>query len=236
MRPDHSFQRFAALIAILSFFTALASDLLQGIPVNFNSQFPINPISFLEVGPNGIDLLRWGLLLDLLGYYLPFLPLALFLEHWLKGKNPLWLRFFTTCGVGYILIGAVGAVTLAVVQPPLISAYAQASTEQRAILTTIFETVWNIIYGGVWNILGELLGGIWFFGVGWFLRSERRLLGIGSMIVGASAFLDSLGNMLGIEILALLGLSVYILLAPIWALWLGIDLLRKPVQRVPHTP
>jgi hypothetical protein len=26
------------------------------------------------------------------------------------------------------------------------------------------------------------------------------------------------------------GLSVYILIAPIWALWFGIDLLRKPIQ------
>ena len=44
------------------------------------------------------------------------------------------------------------------------------------------------------------------------------------------ALLDSLGMILGIEVLALLGLSVYVILAPIWALWLGIDLLRKPVQ------
>lgn len=29
MRIDHSFQRFAALVAILSFFTALASDVLR---------------------------------------------------------------------------------------------------------------------------------------------------------------------------------------------------------------
>jgi len=27
-----------------------------------------------------------------------------------------------------------------------------------------------------------------------------------------------------------LGLYLYVILAPIWALWLGISLLRKPVQ------
>jgi hypothetical protein len=35
---------------------------------------------------------------------------------------------------------------------------------------------------------------------------------------------------LGIDAIALPGLSVFLLLAPIWTLWFGIDLLRKPVQ------
>ena len=230
MNDNYSFQRFVAIIAIASFFIAIASDVLQGIPVNFNSEFPINPVSFLSVGADGANLLRWGLILDMLGYYLPLLPIALFIQHWLKAKNPIWMHFYTTCGLGYILIGATGAVTLAVVQPPLINAYAQASVGQRAVLETIFGAIWSIVYGGMWNILGELLVGIWFFGSGWLLRSERRFFGIVSMIVGISALVDSLGNILGFESLALVGLSIYIILAPIWALWFGIDLLRKPVQ------
>lgn len=227
---NRSFQRFAAITAILSFFFAVASDVLQGIPVNFKSDFPINPSMFLSVGTSGAGLLRWGLLLDMLGYYLPLLPLALFLYQWLKTKSPIWICFYTTCGLGYILIGATGAVALAVVQPPLITAYAQASTEQRAMLETVFGAIWNIVYGGMWNILGELLIGIWFLGVGLLLRSELRALGIVGMLTGVAALLDSLGTMLGMEGLALLGLSIYILLAPIWTLWIGIDLLRQPVQ------
>jgi hypothetical protein len=82
----------------------------------------------------------------------------------------------------------------------------------------------------MWNILGELLAGIWFVGVGLLLRGERRIFSIVTMILGISALLDSLGMILNIEGLALLGLSIYVVLAPIWALWLGIDLLRKPVQ------
>ncbi len=230
MSGNYSFQRFAAVIAIASFFTAMASNMFQGIPVNFNSEFPINPVMFLSVGVNGANLLRWGLILDMLGYYLPLLPIALFIQHWFKSKNPIWVHFYTICGLGYILIGAVGAVALAVVQPPLINAYAQASVEQRPMLETVFRAIWNIVYGGMWNILGELLVGIWFLGVGWLLRSERRAFSIITIIVGISALVDSFGNILGIESLALVGLSVYIILAPIWALWFGIDLLRKPVQ------
>ena len=97
------------------------------------------------------------------------------------------------------------------------------------MLETVFNTIWSMVYGGMWNILGGLLAGIWFVGVGLLLRDERRLFSIFSIILGISALLSSLGVILGIEAIALLG-AIYGLLAPIWALWLGIDLLRKPVQ------
>jgi len=229
MTDSQSFQRFAAIVAIVGFFTAMTSNVLQGIPVHFSLDITTNPSLFLSVGPAGASLIRWGLILDMLGYYLPFLPLSLFLGYWFKTRNPLWSRFFTVCGLGYIFIGAVGAVTIAVVQPHLANAYAEASIDQRTMLEIIFESIWTIIYRGLWNILGELLAGIWFLGVGFLLQTERRALGITGMIVGASALLDFLGNILNVENLALLGLSIFLLLAPVWALWIGIDMLRKPV-------
>jgi hypothetical protein len=230
MNNTRSFQRFAAITGIFCFFTAMTSNVLQGIPVNFRSEFPLNPVMFLVVGPDGASLLRWGLILDMLGYYLPLLPLAIFVQAWLKPKSPLWVRFYTICGLGYILICAVGAVALAAVLPPFIGAYAEATADQRPTIEAIFGAIWNIVYGGLWNILGELLAGIWFLGVGLLLRRERRIFGIVTMILGVSALLDSLGTSLGVEAIALTGLSVYLILVPIWGLWLGIDLMRNPVQ------
>ena len=230
MNSQQSFQRFAAVTAIVSFPLALASDVLSGLPINFSPDVATNPALMLSVGTDGANLLRWGMILDMFSYYLPLLPVALFLWRWLASKNPDWVRFYTFCGLGYILIGATGAVILAAIQPPLINAYAQASAEQRVMLETVFNTIWSMVYGGMWNILGGLLAGTWFLGIGLLLRSERRLFSIFSIILGISALLDSLGFILGIEALALLGVAIYVLLAPFWALWLGIDLLRKPVQ------
>ena len=118
---------------------------------------------------------------------------------------------------------------LAAAHPPLISAYAQASVEQRPVLETVFSAIGNMVYGGMWGILEVLLAGIWFLGIGLLLRGERRLFSIFSVILGISALLGSLGVILSVEAIALLGV-IYGLLAPIWTLWLGIDLLRKPVQ------
>ena len=81
----------------------------------------------------------------------------------------------------------------------------------------------------MWGILDTLLVGIWFLGIGLLLRGERRLFSIFSIILGILALLAWLGVILSMEAIALLGV-IYGLFAPVWALWLGIDLLRKPVQ------
>ena len=231
MNDHQSFQRFAALAAIISFPLALGNIVLSGMAIDFNfMDAATNPVLALSVGADGASLLRWGMILDMLSYYLPLLPVALFLWRWLGPRDPDWVLFYTSCGLGYILIGAIGAVILAAVHPPLINAYAQASVEQRPVLEAVFSAIGNMVYGGMWNILGVLLAGIWFLGIGLLLRGERRLFSIFSIILGISALLSSLGVILGIEAIAFFLGVIYGLLAPVWALWLGIDLLRKPVQ------
>jgi hypothetical protein len=230
MKDHQSFQRFAALAAIISFPLALGNIVLSGMAIDFKfMDAATNPAFWLSAGTDGASLLRWGMILDMLSYYLPLLPVALVLWRWLRPRNPDWVLFYTSCGLGYILIGAIGAAILAAVHPPLINAYTQASVEQRPVLETVFSAIWNMVYVGIWGILEVLLAGIWFLGIGLLLRGERRLFSIVSIILGISALLGSLGVILSVEALALLG-AIYGLLAPIWALWLGIDLLRKPVQ------
>src|SRR5690349_17161832 len=145
MNGNTSFQRFTAIIAIISFFTAFTSNVLQGIPLHFNPNVMSDPTLILSVGTSGGKLLRWGLILDMLGYYLPLLPVALFIQQWFSSKNSAWVRFYTTCGLAYILIGATGAVVLAVIQLPLINAYAQASPGQREALESITRIIWNMV-------------------------------------------------------------------------------------------
>ena len=229
MSNRDSFQRFAAVTAIISFVCTLGSTLLQGIPERFSSAVFTDPALMLGMKAQEAQMLRWGLILDVFGYYLLLLPAALFLQHWLGPKNRGWVRFFTICGVGYIFIGGAGAAILAAAEPALIKAYAQALAGPQNALETVFVSVWEMVYGGMWNILGELLAGIWLVGIGWELSRERRLLGYFGMVVGVAALLDSLGTMLGVDALASTGLLLFVGLAPIWALWLGIDLLRRPV-------
>ena len=232
MTDQQSFQRFAALAAIISFPLALVSMVLSSMATDFNMDATTNLafwLPWLSAGADAARLLRWAMMLDMFSYYLPLLPVALFLWRWLRSRSPNWILFYTSCGLGYILIGAIGAVILAAVHPPLINAYAQASVEQRQVLETVYSAIGNMVYGGMWGILEVVLAGIWFLGIGLLLRGERRLFSIFSIILGILALLGWLGVILSIEAIASLGV-IYGLLAPVWALWLGIDLLRKPVQ------
>src|SRR3990172_9429674 len=232
MNDHQSFQRFAALAAIISFPLALGGIVVSSIATDFNMEASTNIafwLSWLSIGADGARELRRGMILDMFSYYLPLLPVALFLWRWLRSRNPDWVLFYTSCGLGYILIGSIGAAILAAVHPPLINAYAQASVEQRPVLETVFSAIGNMVFGGMWGILDTLLVGIWFLGIGLLLRGERRLFSIFSIILGIFALLGWLGAILSIEAIALLGV-IYGLFAPVWALWLGIDLIRKPVQ------
>ncbi len=53
MSDQQSFQRFAAVSAIVCFVTSLASNVLQGIPLNFGTDVFTNPAVMLSIGANG---------------------------------------------------------------------------------------------------------------------------------------------------------------------------------------
>ena len=169
MNDHQSFQRFAALAATISFPLTLGGIVLSGMAMDFKfMDAATSPAFWLAVGADGASLLRRGMILDMFSYYLPLLPVALFLWRWLGSRNPNWVLFYTSCGLGYILIGAIGAAILAAMHPPLINAYAQASVEQRPVFEIVFSAIWNMVYAGMWSILEVLLAGIWFLALACF--------------------------------------------------------------------
>lgn len=230
MNNERSFQKLAGIAAILSAPLAIASMVLVLAPVNYNFEAFENTTLFLSAGASGASTLRWSMVLDVFGYYLLLAPAAFILWHWLEPKGPARVGFYTFCGLAYILLGAAGAAILSAVWPPMVSAYAQASGGQAEVLEVVFGAFTNAVVGGIWNSLDPITSGIWWLGIGLLLRSERRGLGIFTVVLGVVSLLNGIGTLLGIFILATLALNLILLLAPIWALWLGIDLLRKPVQ------
>jgi hypothetical protein len=127
MNNEHSFQRLAAVAAIISAPLAFGSLVLSLAPVDFDFEVFSDLTSFISVGASGANQLRWSMMLDMLGYYLLLAPVAFVLWHWLKPKGRTRVGFYTFCGLSYLLIGAMGAAILAAVWSPLINAYPGAS-------------------------------------------------------------------------------------------------------------
>jgi hypothetical protein len=227
MDNSRSFQRFAAISAILSGLIAIASIVLLAAALGFDIEASSNPAVLLDAGGSSAALFRWSMILDMLGYYLLLTPLILCLWYWLKPRGPAYIHLFSLCLLAYVLIGAMGAAILAAVVPTLVQA---VDVAPRETIEVVFDATRSMVYVGLWNLLEEFIAGVGWIGIGLFLRHERRAIGIVTIALGVAALVDSVGTMLGFTSLAELGLYVYLVLAPVWAVWLGIDLLRKPVQ------
>lgn len=72
------------------------------------------------------------------------------------------------------------------------------------------------------------LAAAWWLGVGWLLRTERRMLGLFTLVLGVSAAVDFVLTALNapMPIYALGGFKIPLTI--VWSLWLGLALLRDP--------
>ena len=228
MNDQQSFQRLAAVTTILGVLCYFISVFLLGLTLNYN--FEAFSSAMISIGSRGANLLRWGMIFDVFGSYLLLAPLALHLWNWLKPKSPNLVTLYTLCGLAYMLIGAMGAIVLSAVLPPLINEYTQASAQQRANLQAVFNSFLNAVFLGLWNPLEVFLLGIWLVGLGPLIQRERQAIGIVTRLLGVSALIDSLGRFLDLQMLFFIGTSGLFLLVPIWLIWWGIDLLRQPIS------
>jgi hypothetical protein len=228
MGTETSFQRWAAISAIVSAPLALASIVAPLPAVGWDMDVFSDPVSILRRGEQVVGALRMSLLLDLFGYYLLIAPVVLVLPAWAKRRGALATRLFAGALVVYVLLGAAGAAVLAGASPRLLRAYGTAPPEQRAVIEGLYNLLWDAIYGGIWNILEVLVAGIGWLGLGLVLRRERRFVGWWTIVLGLCCLLDATGNILGVTALGEVGLYAYLLLAPLWAAIVGISLLRRP--------
>lgn len=97
-------------------------------------------------------------------------------------------------------------------------AYLVAGTEQKAFLQSTFASITWAVNDGLWNMLETLFSSVWWLGIGMAMRSDFKALAWITILLGFSTLADSIGNMLGLKMLAELGLNLYLLLAIVWPL------------------
>jgi hypothetical protein len=223
---DRSFAQMAAVAGIVSLPLAVGNLLAMLAVVHFNLSGMTDPLVLLRAGRTAAPLWRWSMVLDIFGYYLPIVPLILLLRESLRQHGPAWIDLFTLCLLAYCFIGAIGGAELATALPTLIREYATSPGHQVA-LQTAFTGYTDGIYRGMWNLLEEFLAGIGWVGFGLALRRRDRQLGVLTTVLGAACLVDSAGTALNVGAVASAGLTVYLALAPVWACWLGVAILRS---------
>lgn len=234
MNASATYQKHVALLTVISGLLALTSLILLGIALADNLDAFDDLMLLLRMPSLNVSLIRWSMLTDLFGYYLLVLPCIYFLRPYLREQTP-WADLITYCGTAYVLIGATGAVIMSEVVCPLLTQYATAPPAQQAHLQTTYQTLTKVVYNGLWNLLETLLAGVWWTMTGAVLRTWHKLLGWITIVLGLFTALDALGNLFGLPVAAAIGLNVYLLLAPVWAIWLGV-LLWKQTRLIAIAP
>ncbi|MBK8699290.1 MAG: hypothetical protein IPN29_06980 [Saprospiraceae bacterium] len=194
--------------------------------VNFNFDFFSYPTLIFSLPNVNIGMLRWSMIADIFGYYLLLLPALFYLHGWLRGKTP-WRNLITFCGTAYILAGAIGASILATTWTFFLLKFPTASPDQQETLKLLFESFSLMVGNGIWNLFDTIVCSVWMFGIGIYMRQEAKFLGWFTMFVGFVTFLDGLGNILELKAMADISVNLYLVLAPTWAILLGMAILKN---------
>lgn len=224
---ERQFGRCAAVAAIASVPLALANWVTMFAAVRFDMSAMSDPAVLLSQGETGAHWWRVAMLLDIGGYYLLIVPLVIVVHDRLRPCSGRWLDVATGSLLTYCLIGAIGGAILATAIPPLLEAYA-APGAHRAALAAVFNGYAVGVYRGMWNLLEELLAGVGWISIGLALRRETRRMGTLTLALGAACLVDAVGTAFDSDVIATSGLTVYLIAAPAWAGWLGVQVVRHP--------
>ncbi|MBK7302682.1 MAG: hypothetical protein IPI90_05390 [Saprospiraceae bacterium] len=226
MNKNNSFVNTVGWITIISGIVAFVSYFLVACSVNFNFDFFSNPVIIFSLPDVQIGMLRWSMIADILGYYLLLLPALFFIHEWLLGKTE-WRQLITFCGTSYILAGALGASVLAATWPPFLIKFPMASAEQQDTIKLLFESFSLMVGNGIWNLFDTLVCGVWMVGIGRYIKREMPILGWFTIAVGCISFTDGIGNILEIKVVADIAVNLYLILAPVWAIAIGLAIIKK---------
>jgi len=213
-------------ITILSGILALFSYFLVGASVNFNFDFFSDPVLIFGFESVSNTMLRWSMITDIFGYYLLLLPLLFHIHHWMKDKSQ-WRDVITWCGSGYILLGAAGAAILAVVWNWSLEKYPSMDIQGKQNLELLFSAFSGMVYGGMWNLLNSFLMAVWMIGLGKVLMHYSSKTAWFTIIVGVCSLMDFAGGIFENKILSEIGLNLYLILAPLWAIIIGFKIRKN---------
>jgi len=235
MRVFSERQPSVALAALAFVVLDVVASLMVAAAYDFDAvALSTNPGAIPVRGADVANLLRWGAVVDLLGY-LALAPVVLYLHGRLSAALSDGVRasglvsLLTFGGLGFVFVGSIGAVLVASVGPPLLDGSA-AGPETAAAARVAYTALATGVLVGLWGTLELFLLAVWLIGVGLLVRAEGRAFGWLAVVAGVGALSYSARTGLSghppVDVTAPLDLlimsAVGLLFA--WLVWLAVRL------------
>jgi hypothetical protein len=161
--------RVAISFAAAAFTLELVAGGMYSAAAGFSSGLSVEPSKVLASGPTGASLIRWGSLIDMLGY-LSITPVVVYLRARYSAAR--YGDLFAAAGLAVVIIGSIGAASMATAAPALISDYVTASGAQRQALLPAFATLYRAVVLGMWQTLESIPATVWLLGTASAARRE----------------------------------------------------------------
>ncbi len=225
MQSSTNYVKKVGQLTFLSGIIAFICNTLLVLAVNYNFDAFTKPTLIFEgLQSSQAEFFRWGMITDIWGYYLLFVPAVFYIYE--KMETP-WRNIYATGGIAYTVMGAIGAAILAATGTHYLREYLNADIALQPELKSNFLLVYHIVNNGIWNLLEMGIFGIFMLGAAPVIKSKGKLLYYLTILLGVSAILDALGNTFEVHILSEIGLNFYLLFEPIWAIWVGVIWMRE---------
>jgi len=216
-----SFLVFTGVASVLSAVLAIGCLVLGAIAAQGNMAAFDDPGAFVSVGSQAAPLVYWSVILDLFGYYLLLVPALYLTCEWVSDSTPRASRILLWCGSTYVVVGAAGAAVLAATWPSLIDRFERVPAE-RVEIERLFRFISDVVYGGLWNRLEVTVAAVFWCGIAVLFRPQRPAFAGFSLVLGLACAVDAIGNIFHAPLVASIGLDVYLIAAPAWAVWVGV--------------
>jgi hypothetical protein len=135
----------------------------------FAGGLTVEPSKLLSSGSSGAALIRWGSLIDMVGY-LSIAPVVIYLRD--RYASARYVDLFAAAGLAVVVIGSIGAASMATAAPALINDYVTANAAQRQALLPAFATLYRTVVLGLWQTLETIPATIWLLGTAYAARRE----------------------------------------------------------------
>ncbi|HVS04721.1 MAG TPA: hypothetical protein VHK65_00955 [Candidatus Dormibacteraeota bacterium] len=147
----------------------LVAGLMYSAAAGFSNGLSVDPSKLLASGLTGATLIHWGSLIDMFGYVC-LAPVVLYLRD--RYASAKYVDLFAAAGLAVVVIGSIGAASMATAAPAMISDYVAASAAQKQVIVPAFATLYRVVVLGMWQTLETIPAAVWLLGTAYAARRE----------------------------------------------------------------